>query len=218
MAQVFSRAADTYLRLLLIVVALGLVGGALVGGGLVRSDYLTRQHLAPEQPVPFSHRHHSGQLGIDCRYCHDQVEHAASAGFPPTHTCMSCHSQLWTHAEALAPVRESLASGTPIRWNRVHDLPDFVYFDHSIHVQRGVACETCHGPVNDMARVYQAKTLNMGWCLDCHRYPWEHLRPKEHVFDFRWRPPADQGEIGRRLVAEQGIEPRDLDSCYVCHR
>jgi hypothetical protein len=127
MAQVFSPAADTYLRFLLLALAIVLVGGALVGGGLVRSDYLSRRGIAPEQPVPFSHRHHAGQLGIDCRYCHYQVERAASAGYPPTHTCMSCHSQLWTHADALATVRESLATGTPIRWNRVHDLPDFVY-------------------------------------------------------------------------------------------
>jgi hypothetical protein len=218
MAQVFSPAADTYLRFFLLALAILLVGGVLVGGGLVRSDYLSRRGIAPEQPVPFSHRHHAGQLGIDCRYCHDQVERTASAGYPATDTCMSCHSQLWTHADALAPVRESLATGTPMRWSRVHDLPDFVYFNHSIHVQRGVACETCHGPVVDMARIYQAETLEMGWCLDCHRHPWEHLRPKDRVFEFGWQPPADQEAVGRRLTAEQGIEPGDLDSCYVCHR
>ena len=207
-----------YLRFALLAAALGLVGLLLVGSGLVRSSYLTRQDLNLEQPVPFSHRHHAGQLGIDCRYCHDTVEYAASAGYPPTHTCMTCHSQLWTNAEALAPVRASLATDTPLAWNRVHDLPDFVYFNHSIHVQRGVGCETCHGPVIDMVRVYQAEMLNMGWCLECHRHPWRHLRPKEHVFEFRWQPPAEQEELGRELVARYGIEPAELDSCYICHR
>jgi len=218
MAQVFSRAADTYLRFALVGGAVLVLGLLVVGGGLVRSSYLTRQYLAPGQPVPFSHRHHAGQLGIDCRYCHDSVETAASAGFPPTHTCMTCHSQLWTNAEALAPVRASLATGTPLRWQRVHDLPDYVYFNHSIHVQRGVACETCHGPVTDMVRIYQAAPLQMGWCLDCHRHPAAHLRPKDQVFAFHWQPPADQEEQGRQLAAAQGIEPRELDSCYVCHR
>jgi hypothetical protein len=218
MAQVFSRSADTWLRLALILGTVLVVGGLLVGGGLVRSDYLTRRGVAPEQPVPFSHKHHAGQLGIDCRYCHQSVEYAASAGYPPTHTCMSCHSQLWTNAEALAPVRESLATGAPLHWSRVHDLPDYVYFNHSVHVQRGIGCVTCHGPVTDMPRIYQAESLQMGWCLQCHRHPWNYLRPKDRVFDFQWQPPPDQAELGRRLVAEQGIEPGHLDSCYICHR
>jgi len=218
MAQIFSRAADTYLRVVLIGLGLLVVGLLLLAGGLVRSDYLTGVAKQIDQPVPFSHRHHAGQLGIDCRYCHDTVEVAATAGYPPTYTCMTCHSQLWTNAEALAPVRQSLATGAPLRWNRVHDLPDFVYFNHSIHVQQGVACLECHGRVPEMARIYQAETLHMSWCLDCHRHPAPHLRPPDAVFHFDWRPPEDPEALGLRLVAARGIEPENLDSCYVCHR
>lgn len=218
MAQIFSRAADTYLRVVLAGTALALVGVLVAAGGLVRSDYLTGENVAPRQPVPFDHRHHAGQLGIDCGYCHAEVETAAYAGYPATHTCMTCHSQIWTEAEALAPVRESLATGTPLRWNRVHDLPDFVYFHHGIHVQSGVPCEHCHGPVPEMARVYKAKSLHMGWCLDCHREPSKYLRSKDAVFDFEWRPPEDRERQAERLVAERGIEPAKLDHCYICHR
>lgn len=218
MAQIFPRAADTYLRAGLIGIAVVVVGLLLLAGGLVRSDYLTGVAKQIAQPVPFSHRHHAGQLGIDCRYCHDTVEVAASAGYPPTYTCMTCHSQIWTNAEVLEPVRQSLATGVPLRWNRVHDLPDFVYFDHSIHVKQGVACLECHGPVPDMVRIYQAETLHMGWCLDCHRHPEARLRPLTAVFDFDWQPPGDRDAFGRMLVERQGIVPENLDSCYVCHR
>jgi len=218
MAQIFSRAADAYLRLALLLIAAIVVGGLLLAGGLVRSDYLTRVGIAVAQPVPFSHRHHAGELGIDCRYCHDQVETGATAGYPPTHTCMTCHSQLWTNAEALAPVRQSYTEGWPLPWNRVHDLPDFVYFDHSIHVDRGVGCSTCHGAIDRMNRVYQAETLHMSWCLECHRNPAPHLRPPGQVFELDWQPPPDQPAWAHRRMAELGIEPRNLDSCYVCHR
>ena len=218
MAQIFSRAADTYLRLVLIGLALGAGGVVLVAGGWVRSDYMTRRNLAPVQPVPFSHRHHVGELGIDCRYCHDSVETAASAGYPPTHTCMTCHSQLWTNADVLAPVRESLATGTPLRWTRVYDLPDYVYFNHGIHVQKGVPCQHCHGRVPEMVRIARAATLEMSWCLECHRHPERYLRPPDQVFDFDWHPPADREALGRQLVAAAGIQPAKLDNCYVCHR
>ena len=218
MAQIFSRASDTYLRVAAVAVGLVLAGGLSLAGGLVRSEYLTGENFRPVQPVPFSHRHHAGQLGIDCRYCHDSVETAAYAGYPPTYTCMSCHSQLWTNADALAPVRESLATGTPIHWNRVYDLPDYVYFHHGIHIQKGVPCEHCHGRVDQMERIYKATPMTMGWCLECHRNPAPYLRPKDAVFDFDWHPPKNRGELGRRLVAERGIEPAKLDSCYVCHR
>lgn len=218
MAQIFSRAADTYLRLFLIAVALVIAGFFAVAAGVVRSDYWSGENVAPQQPVPFSHRHHAGQLGIDCRYCHDSVETAASAGYPPTHTCMTCHSQLWTDADALAPVRESLATGTSLGWNRVHDLPDFVYFNHSIHIQKGVPCQHCHGDVEEMVRVYKAAPMDMSWCLDCHRDPAPHLRPKEAVLDFDWTPPENREQLGRELVARRGIEPDRLDDCYICHR
>jgi Cytochrome c7 and related cytochrome c/Class III cytochrome C family len=218
MAQIFSRAADAYLRVGLLLAVMTAGGGLLLGAGYIRSDYATGEDLALAQPVPFSHKHHAGQLGIDCRYCHDQVETAASAGYPPTHTCMTCHSQLWTHADELAPVRASLASGTPLRWNRVNDLPDYVYFNHSIHVAAGVGCESCHGEVVDMPRVYQAESLQMGWCLNCHRHPWNHLRPASQEFEFHWQPPPDQEQQGPRLMAARGIEPGQLDNCYTCHR
>jgi hypothetical protein len=218
MAQIFSRAADTYLRLALTLVGVAVVGGLLLAGGLVRSDYLTRVGLAVGQPVPFSHKHHAGELGIDCRYCHDQAETAASAGYPPTHTCMTCHSQLWTDAAALAPVRQSFVDGRPLHWNRVHDLPDYVYFNHAIHIDRGVGCSECHGPVDRMNRVYQVETLHMSWCLDCHRNPAPHLRPPEEVANLDWHPPVNQEALGRRQIAALGIDPSTLDSCYVCHR
>ncbi len=218
MTQIFSPAADTYLRLGLITVGLVAIGAVVAVGGWVRSDYLTRENFAPAQPVPFSHRHHAGQLGIDCRYCHDSVETAASAGYPPTHTCMTCHSQLWTNAEVLAPVRDSLATNTPLRWNRVYALPDYVYFNHGIHIQKGVPCEHCHGEVPEMVRIYRAATLEMRWCLECHRHPEQYLRPPDKVFDFGWRPPADQEALGRELVKQAGIQPAKLDNCYTCHR
>jgi Cytochrome c7 and related cytochrome c len=218
MAQIFSPAADNYVRLVLVALVLGAGGLLLAAGGWVRSDYLTRKDIAPAQPVPFSHRHHAGQLGIDCRYCHDSVETAASAGYPPTHTCMTCHSQLWTNADVLAPVRASLATGTPLRWNRVYDLPDYVYFNHGIHVQKGVPCQHCHGPVPDMVRIYRAASLEMSWCLDCHRHPERYLRPPDQVVNFHWQPPADRVAAGRELVAKAGIQPARLDDCYVCHR
>ena len=218
MAQIFTRAADTYLRMGLLLAALLVVGLFLFLGGFVRSDWYTRENVQVQQPVPFSHRHHAGQLGIDCRYCHTEVERASYAGYPPTYTCMTCHSQLWTAAEALAPVRESLALDEPLRWNRVYDLPDFVYFDHSIHVAQGIGCASCHGPVPEMVRIYKARSLHMSWCLECHRHPERHIRPRAAVFDFDWQPPADREAFGRRLVADRGIVPENLDSCYICHR
>ncbi|MCB9966742.1 MAG: cytochrome c3 family protein [Geminicoccaceae bacterium] len=218
MAQVFSRAADSYLRLGLIIISGLVAGGLLLASGLVRSDYLTGVGVAMEQPVPFSHKHHTGELGIDCRYCHDQVETAASAGYPPSHTCMTCHSQLWSNAAALAPVRQSFTDDRPLRWNRIHDLPDYVYFNHSIHVARGVGCAECHGPVDRMTRIYQARPFYMRFCLDCHRDPAPHLRPPEQVFNLDWQPPPDRAAFGRRRMAELDIQPRHLDSCYICHR
>lgn len=218
MPQIFSRAADTYLRLGLAAVGIGVVGSLWLAGALVRSDYVTGVGNARAQPVPFSHEHHVGQLGIDCRYCHDSVETAASAGYPPTHTCMTCHSQLWTNAEALAPVRQSLVDGAPLRWNRVHNLPDYVYFNHAIHIDRGVGCADCHGPVDTMPRVYKAESLQMSWCLDCHRNPAPHLRPLGEVFNLHWHPPANQAALGRQRMEEFGINPGNLDSCYICHR
>lgn len=187
-------------------------------GGYVRSDWLTREGFNLVQPVPFSHRHHAGQLGIDCRYCHDQVEEAASAGFPPTHTCMTCHSQLYTNAEALEPVRQSYARDEPLRWVRVHDVPDYVFFNHGIHISRGIACGTCHGPVEQMDRIYKSQPLSMGWCLDCHRDPAPELRAQQAVFAADWEPVEGRRAFGETMIERHGIDPKNLDHCYICHR
>lgn len=172
----------------------------------------------PEQPVPFSHALHSGQLGLDCRYCHVAVDRAARASIPTTETCMNCHRTIWTQSEKLITVRESLTQGTPIRWVRVHDLPDYSFFDHSAHVSRGVGCRSCHGPVDGMEEVWQDQTLSMGWCLDCHRAPELHLRPPESVTDMAWAPPAATEPLayGRSLRDRNGIAPPT--DCSTCHR
>ncbi|GJE71515.1 cytochrome c3 family protein [Methylorubrum podarium] len=219
MVQIFHPGADTVARVVL--ASIGAVPVLAVGLAytLWRSPYVTAQDVTREQPVPFSHEHHVGGLGIDCRYCHTSVEKAAFAGIPPTETCMSCHSQEWTNAPMLAPVRQSLAEGRPLTWNRVHNLPAYVYFNHSVHVAKGVGCSTCHGPVQTMKLMRQTAPLTMGWCLDCHRDPAPNLRPHEAVFDMAWKPPADQAVIGARFVEERHIKsPERLSECSICHR
>jgi hypothetical protein len=185
----------------------------------IRSSYATGQGEVVVQPVPFSHEHHVGQLGIDCRYCHTSVEHSSFAGIPPTKTCMNCHSQIWVGSEMLKPVRDSYRDNVSIRWQRVHNLPGFVYFDHSIHVHKGVGCFECHGRVDRMPLTYQAHSLLMEWCLDCHRNPAPHLRPREEVFNMAWEPPADREELGQKLMEKYKIrDAYKLTSCSVCHR
>ena len=218
MPQLFRPVADTIARIVLVsllVAPFVIVGGAYA---LMRSPYVTGQGMTLGQPVPFSHAHHVGQLGIDCRSSHASVESAAFAGLPPTATCMTCHSQLYTNAEMLAPVRQSLAEGKPIHWTRVHRLPDYVYFDHSIHIAKGVGCTTCHGAVQDMPLMRQTAPLTMGWCLDCHRDPAPHLRPHDKIFDTQWQPPADQKERGKQLMADYHIDTTHLTDCSRCHR
>ncbi|HUH86024.1 MAG TPA: cytochrome c3 family protein, partial [Stellaceae bacterium] len=173
--------------------------------------------FTPSQPVPFSHAHHVGQLGIDCRYCHSSVEIAPNAGMPATETCMSCHSQLWTNAAMLAPVRQSLAEQRPLHWNSVYTLPDYVYFDHSIHVAKGVGCTECHGPIGDMPLTRKASDLHMGWCLACHRDPGPHLRPRDAVFDLHWRR-TSATPSGTALIAAYHIHVETLTDCTICHR
>jgi hypothetical protein len=218
MAQLFSRSADMWFRLAL----LGLFGGlALIFAIcvlLARSDYRTGANWTLQQPVPFSHRHHAGELKIDCRYCHAGVETAAAAGLPPTHTCMSCHSQIWTGADMLAPVRQSLAENRPLRWNRVSKLPDFVYFHHDVHVQAGVGCVECHGRVDEMALMRRAAPFQMQWCLQCHRDPAPRLRPREAVTAMAWSTTEDRRRLGQRLLREYHIKVAGLTACNVCHR
>jgi hypothetical protein len=179
--------------------------------------YNTQERFAPNQPVPFSHKHHVSGLGLDCRYCHTKVEISASAGMPSTAICMTCHSQIWTNAAMLAPDRKSLADNTPIRWTRVYTLPDYVFFDHSIHLAKGVGCTECHGPIGDMALTWKAGTLSMSWCLSCHRDPAPRLRPRDEVFNAHWRrtaatPPGDA------LMAQYHIHTETLSDCGICHR
>jgi hypothetical protein len=215
-AQVFSPGANGFARFTL--------GGSLLGLALlfsvlelyVRSPYVTDVGRPFDQPVPFSHKHHVNDDGIDCRYCHTTVETSSFAGLPPTQTCMNCHSQVWAQSPALEPVRQSFLSGQPIQWNRVDNLPDFVYFDHSIHVQKGVGCSTCHGPVDQMPLTYKTQTLQMSFCLECHEDPARFVRPKDQVFNMAWQPPANQEEVGRQLVEQYHIQP--MISCSTCHR
>src|SRR5690242_3178087 len=182
MAQFFNRAANTLARFTLWGFAAAIGFAMWAGAMIVRSPYETVQAEPRVQPVPFSHEHHAGGLGIDCRYCHTTVEVSPFAGIPPTATCMNCHKQVWAESDMLEPVRASLRDNRPIQWNRVNDLPDFVYFDHSIHVNKGVGCETCHGRVDRMPLTWAAENLHMQWCLACHRHPEKFLRPKEQVF------------------------------------
>lgn len=216
--QIFGPGADALVRLLLSGVAALPVVVVGVAYGLTRSPYVTGKNFVKQQPIPFSHEHHVGRLGVDCRYCHTSVESSAFAGLPPTETCMTCHSQLFTTSAMLAPVRESLARSQPIRWIRVNRLPDYVYFDHSVHVQNGVGCSTCHGAVETMPLIRQVAPLTMEWCLDCHRDPRPYLRPENKVFDQSWRTPDDQAVKGAALLAHYAIKLDHLTDCSRCHR
>src|SRR3954464_168242 len=216
MPQIFRRSANTLSKVSLFGL-LSLVGGLiLLAMGVGRSSYVTRANEFVEQPLQFSHLHHVTDDGIDCRYCHTSVETSATAGIPPTKTCMNCHSQIWNQSPTLEPVRASFRTGQSIQWTRVHDLPDFSYFNHSAHVSKGVGCTTCHGPVDRMPLMWQYSSLQMEWCLDCHRAPEKYVRPREEVFSVSWQPPADQLAQGRALVKAYGIQTRT--SCSTCHR
>jgi len=216
MAGHFHPRTNTVVRLVLFGSAAFAVFAVWAGAMIVRSPYETRQNVPREQPVPFSHAHHVGGLGIDCRYCHQTVEVSSFAGLPATEVCMNCHSQMWAVAPALEPVRESYRTGKSIQWTRVNELPYFVYFDHSIHVHQGIGCSTCHGRVDKMPLTWQAEPLTMAWCLNCHRNPEMQVRPRDRVFDMEYAPPRNQAELGRHLVKEYGIQR--LTSCSTCHR
>ncbi len=199
---------------------------------LDRTPYVTYAKVVRPQPVPFSHQHHVAGLGIDCRYCHTSVENSNYAGIPPTKTCMNCHAQIWTNAPLLEPVRDSYRTGKSLVWNRVNDLPDFVYFNHSIHVNKGVGCNTCHGPIDRMPLMYNNASLKMEWCLDCHRAPDKYLRPKDQVFNMRYEQPSssqpltidgqeytDQRALGKYLIQKHNLRSvADITSCSTCHR
>ena len=216
MPQIFRRSANTLSKVSLFGV-LSLVGSLLLLAMLLaRSSYVTRANEYVEQPLQFSHLHHVTDDGIDCRYCHTSVETSPFAGIPPTKTCMNCHSQLFATEPILEPVRASFRDDKPLHWVRVHDLPDFVYFNHSIHVKKGVGCETCHGRVDKMSLMAQHANLEMRWCLDCHRHPEQYVRPRKYVTTMGYVPDGDQVEIGNKLVQEYHIQK--LETCWTCHR
>lgn len=216
MAQIFHRRTNTLARVSIygVVVLVALVG--FMTWEVNDTAYVTEVGVPRPQPVPFSHKHHVGQLGLDCRYCHTSVEVSSDAGMPPTQTCMTCHSQIWTNAAILEPVRASYRNTTPISWTRVNAVPDFVYFNHSIHIAKGVGCTTCHGPIGNMDITWKANTLYMRWCLSCHNDPAKYLRPRSQVFNAFYKPPADQMALGRKLMKEYHVQK--LTSCYTCHR
>jgi hypothetical protein len=216
MPQIFHRSANTIARVSIFGALFFLVALLLLAYEIDRSPWVTQVNVAREQPIQFSHERHVAGNGIDCRYCHTSVETSAFAGIPPTKTCMNCHSQIFSNAPFLEPVRTSFRTDQSIPWTRVHDLPDFAYFDHSIHVHKGVGCATCHGRVDQMPLVRKASTLQMEWCVDCHRHPQRYVRPREAVFDMTYTPPANQRELGEKLVADYRI--RRMTDCNTCHR
>jgi hypothetical protein len=216
MPQIFHPSTNTISKVSIFGAVFLIACGLWLLGIMNGTPYVTEEGVARDQPVPFSHEHHVSGLGIDCRYCHTSVEKSAFAGIPPTETCMNCHSQIWAGSPMLQPVRDSYQTGTRLRWTRVNDLPDFVYFNHSIHINKGVGCNTCHGPINQMPFTWQGSALTMKWCLNCHRNPELYVRPKEQVFNMNYRPPANQREFGQKLVREYHI--KSLTDCYTCHR
>ena len=218
MGQLFKRRANSIATATVIGVPLLILASAASLFAFARSDFWTHVDAPRDQPVPFSHQHHVGGLGIDCRYCHTSVEQSSFAGVPPTETCMTCHSQVWKDAPVLQPVRDSWQTGRPIRWTRVHDLPDYVYFNHSIHVNKGVGCATCHGQVNEMPLTWKTQQLYMRWCLDCHRAPEKYLRPPKEVVNMNYRPPANQFAFGKQLLQQNHVKTTTLTDCYTCHR
>lgn len=211
--------ADAIFRFVLWTAFLGAAIALVIAEGLSHSSYLSGRNIIEAQPTEFSHQHHAGELGIDCRYCHTDVETAATAGMPPTHTCMTCHSQIWTNARMLAPVRDSLANNIPLHWTRVGRLPEYVYFDHSVHIHNGIGCSTCHGDMTHMQMTFQPHAFSMDFCVSCHRAPQNFLRPQDKVFDMQWQPPADQSKIGLSLIEEYHINTSGLlTDCSTCHR
>jgi len=217
MAQIFHPSMKVVSRASIIIFVIVVSVLVIVGGAMYRSGYATNVGNPREQIVPFSHEHHVNGLGVSCAYCHTSVEKSAFAGIPPTHTCMTCHSQIWNTAPILEPVRESYRTGKALEWIRVHDLPDFAFFNHSIHVNKGIGCETCHGRVDRMPLTWSVNTLHMSWCLDCHRNPEKFVRPKSEIYSMTWATGADTA-LGTKLVADNHIRKRQLSDCSICHR
>ena len=241
MAQIFHRSTNTLARASILATLLLVAGVLYTALEMARSPYTTYAGVAKAQPVPFSHQHHVAGLGIDCRYCHTSVETSGFAGIPPTKTCMNCHSQIWTNAPMLEPVRDSYRTGKSLVWTRLNDLPDFVYFDHSIHINKGVGCNSCHGPVNKMPLMFAQESLQMEWCLNCHRAPEKYLRPhkvegkpsEDQVFNMDYQQPSSQNPVvlegGKKFTDQIALgtylkdvyhvrSVSDITSCNTCHR
>lgn len=217
MANLFPDGSDALLRVGLVCVFLAGAALVLVPTIYVRTPFHTHQLFPVGQPVEFDHRHHVQDDGIDCRYCHNQVERAPMAGLPSASTCMGCHGQIWQQSPMLEPVRRSYFSGMPIPWKLVTDIPGYVYFNHAVHVNKGIGCEECHGRVDQMARVYKAFPMNMEWCLSCHRSPEKHLRPLSEITTMGWKPlPGDARALQAQLAKRYHVER--LTDCTVCHR
>jgi len=217
MAQLFRRRSNSIARATLAAIVVLVAASGWVLHAVYWSPWTTRQDNPLPQPVPFSHKHHVQGLGLDCRLCHATVETSAFAGMPSTETCMTCHSQIWKEAPVLAPVRESFATNAPLRWSRVHDTPDFVFFNHSIHVAKGIGCASCHGPVDQMPITWQSHTLYMKWCLDCHRRPEKFIRPRDQVFNPDYEA-TNQVVLGKQLAADYHIRTGQISDCSMCHR
>jgi Cytochrome c7 and related cytochrome c len=214
MAQVFDRSSNALARLSLVLTGVIVIALGVTLNSLQRSPWVTRQGQRPDQPIPFSHKHHVEGLGLQCQYCHTQVEKAAYAGIPPTKTCINCHAQIWTDAQLLEPVRQSWATGASIQWIRVHDLPDYVYFNHEIHVNKGIGCASCHGRVDEMPLMYQENTLQMEWCLNCHRNPAVNLRPTAEIYNMAWAGPSSSKPVWCASTVKGGSGPTAQDvSC-----
>lgn len=215
MSQLFPKSSNALAKSSIAAVAFLVLTGGLVLDRIQRSTYVTRQGVVLKQPVPFSHDHHVGQIGLSCQYCHTAVETSSSAGMPPTATCMNCHRQIWSDSPMLEPVRASFRNNQPLVWARIHDLPDFVYFNHSIHVAKGVGCESCHGRVDKMPLMYQKESLQMNWCLDCHRHPEKFIRPREEVYTMGYQPKVGDPTPAQLITLYQ-VAPQV--SCSTCHR
>ncbi len=218
MAQLFGPSSNIYSKLSILGGVVLAAGGVLLVMAFERSPYKTNQNMVYEQPVKFSHDHHTAGVGLDCRYCHHTVERSPMATIPATEVCMNCHSQIWADSPMLEPVRASYRDNKPIRWNKVYDLPDYVYFDHSIHVTKGVSCFSCHGDVNNMPLTERATSLQMWWCLDCHRDPKRNLRPASEVTNFRWQPPQEDSYYAHLAEQVDLAGKERLFSCSTCHR
>jgi hypothetical protein len=217
MAQIFRRRSNSIARASIFFSFATLCAGGWVMNDVYWSPWTTRQMNSLEQPVPFSHKHHVYGLGLDCRYCHTTVETSSFAGLPATEVCMTCHSQIWKNSPTLAPVRDSYYEKKPIRWNRIYKTPDFVFFNHGIHVAKGIGCATCHGSLDQMPLTWESEALYMKWCIDCHRAPEKFIRPRDEVFNLNWVA-TNQLASGAKLAAEYQVQTPQLTDCSMCHR